>query len=64
VTRFPAVPFALVAAPAFAHPGHLAEQAGHNHYVALAATILAAAVASAGIARAVIRWRRRRIAHG
>jgi membrane protein YdbS with pleckstrin-like domain len=64
VTRFLAVPFVLAAAPALAHPGHIAGQAGHSHYVALAAVVLAVIVAGVRITDAVIRWRRRRIAHG
>jgi hypothetical protein len=61
--RLPALPLFVLAAPALAHPGHLAAEAGHNHYVALAATVLAVAIAAVGIARAAIR-RRRRLAHG
>ncbi len=63
MTRFFALPLIALSAPALAHPGHIAEQAGHNHYVALGATILAAAIVVVGVARAAIR-RRRRPANG
>ncbi len=36
---------ALVAAPAFAHPSHVIEVAGHNHWLGLAAMAAAAAAA-------------------
>ena len=48
--------------PAFAHPGHLAAQAGHSHWIALAATAAAIFVTVVGIARGVAR--RRRLAAG
>ena len=35
----------LAAAPAAAHPGHLAEVAGHGHWIGAAAIGLAAAIA-------------------
>jgi hypothetical protein len=61
--RLPALLFIALSAPALAHPGHIAAEAGHDHCVALGATVLAAAIVVIGIARASIR-RRRRIAHG
>ena len=33
--RLAALPVLLLAAPAFAHPGHVAEAAGHSHFLAL-----------------------------
>ncbi|AXX99456.1 DUF6732 family protein [Profundibacter amoris] len=36
---------ALLAAPAFAHPTHIIEVAGHNHWLGLAAIAAAAAAA-------------------
>jgi len=36
---------AMMAAPAFAHPTHIIEVAGHNHWLGLAAIAAAAAVA-------------------
>ena len=36
---------ALVPLPALAHPGHVEEQAGHDHWLALAAIGVAAGVA-------------------
>ncbi|WP_457646955.1 DUF6732 family protein [Profundibacter sp.] len=36
---------ALLAAPAFAHPTHIIEVAGHNHWLGLAAIVAAAAAA-------------------
>lgn len=53
---------APLSATALAHPGHIAAEAGHSHWVALAATIAAAAIVVTGVARALIR--RRRLAHG
>ena len=47
-----------LASPAYAHPDHLAEQAGHSHWVALAATMMALAVVVIGIARALVRRRK------
>ncbi|MGH6922343.1 MAG: DUF6732 family protein, partial [Propylenella sp.] len=38
--RLLAFPIIALAAPALAHPGHVATDAGHNHYVALAATLV------------------------
>jgi uncharacterized membrane protein YfcA len=35
---------ALAASPALAHTGHIAETGGHNHWLGLAALILAALV--------------------
>ena len=63
MTRLLAVPVVVLAGQALAHPGHVAAEAGHNHYVALGATVLAAAIVAIGIARALIR-RRRRLANG
>jgi hypothetical protein len=63
MTRLLAVPVVVLAGQALAHPGHLATEASHNHYVALGATVLAAAIVAIGIARALIR-RRRRLANG
>lgn len=42
------VPFFLVSGslPAFAHPGHLGEVAGHGHWLALGALLAAAALAA------------------
>jgi len=47
--------FIAFSTPAFAHPGHLAEQAGHSHWIALAATVAAVAVTAIGIARGLSR---------
>ena len=61
--RLAALPLLLVAAPASADPGHLAEQAGHSHWIALAALGGALVVAVAAIARLKIR-RRKAALHG
>jgi len=37
--------FAIVASPALAHPSHIIEAAGHNHWLAVAAIAAAAAAA-------------------
>jgi hypothetical protein len=51
-------------AVAFAHPGHLAAEAGHSHWLALAAFGGAAAVAIVPLAqRLASRRRERRLAH-
>jgi len=39
------VMLALLAAPAFAHPTHIIEVAGHSHWIGLAAIAAAAAAA-------------------
>jgi hypothetical protein len=41
--------FTLAAMPAAAHPGHLAEVAGHNHWLAGAAIAAAAAALAWGL---------------
>ncbi len=64
MNRLLLLPLVAFAAPALAHPGHVGEAAGHNHYVALGATILAGTIVVAGVARALMRRRRRRLAHG
>ena len=64
MTRLLSLPLIALSAPALAHPGHIAAEAGHNHYVALGATVSAAAIVVIGIARASIRRRRRQAAHG
>lgn len=63
MSRLIALPFALLSAPALAHPGHLVEQSGHSHWVALAATLTAAAIVVVGAARALSRKRKRQTAH-
>ena len=52
----------LLAQPAFADPGHVAEAGGHSHWVALAALGAAALIGAAGLVRA--RARRRAAAIG
>lgn len=56
------LPLLAVSAPALAHPGHVAEQAGHSHWLAVGLVLAAAGVATFAIGRAVLR-RRRRIAN-
>ena len=41
----------LLASTAFAHPGHVATDAGHSHWLALAALAAAVGVAGIGLAR-------------
>ena len=41
--------FCLMPMPAFAHLGHLADAAGHDHWIALAAAAAAAAAAAWGL---------------
>ena len=53
----------LSAAPALAHPGHLAEQGGHTHLLALGAFAAAAGVAAFAVARGV-KQRRKAAANG
>ena len=42
-------------APALAHPGHVAEQAGHSHWLAYGAAGLAVAI---GLGAVAFAWRR------
>ncbi|RVT87320.1 hypothetical protein DXV76_04355 [Rhodobacteraceae bacterium CCMM004] len=42
--RIIAVPALILPAAALAHPGHVAESAGHTHWIAAAAIAAAAAV--------------------
>ena len=55
MVRLAALPFVAVAVPAFGHPVHVAESAGHSHWLALAALAGALGVAAFGIARAFLR---------
>lgn len=52
-----ALPALFAAVPALAHTGHLAEEAGHSHWLALAALAAAVALAAVGVGRAAIRRR-------
>ncbi len=58
--RFAALPLLALAAPALAHPSHVAESAGHSHWLALAALAAAIGVAAFGIGRALLRRPQRR----
>ena len=49
----------LAGAPALADPGHLAEERGHAHWIALAALAAAVLVGIVGYARGVAARRRR-----
>ena len=51
-----------LAVPALAHPGHVAEQAGHSHWLALVAGGVAVAIVAGGLVWRSLR--RRRLAHG
>jgi len=48
----------LAVTPAFAHPGHVAAEGGHSHFLAFGAAGLAVAIAIGGIAL-VVRARKR-----
>ena len=61
--RIPALLPFLLASTAFAHPGHVAFDAGHSHWLALAAGAAAVGVAGIGLARRTL-LRRRARAHG
>ena len=61
--RFPirsvaAFPLLVLGTPAVAHPGHLAEVAGHAHWLALAAAAGAVAVLVIAIALSSVRRRK------
>ena len=56
--RLAALPVLLLATPAFAHPGHVAEAAGHSHFLALGAFAAALGIVAYAIARSVIRRRK------
>ena len=58
-----ALPLVALSTAAFAHPSHVAEQAGHSHWIALAAAMAAVAIAVIGIARGFSRRRRSRPAN-
>ncbi|WP_417268960.1 DUF6732 family protein [Celeribacter sp.] len=45
MTRVLAFFFALIAAPSFAHPGHIVDAAGHDHWIAGIALGVAAGIA-------------------
>ena len=53
--RLAALPVLFVAAPAFAHPGHVAEAAGHSHFLALGAFAAALGIVAYAIARSIRR---------
>lgn len=60
--RLAALLFSAFATPALAHPGHLAQQAGHTHWPALAALGVALAIGVTAALR-LTRGRRRARAH-
>jgi hypothetical protein len=47
--------FMLLAAPALAHPGHLAESGGHTHWLALMAVATALVIGGVGLVRLLAR---------
>jgi hydrogenase/urease accessory protein HupE len=53
--RLAALPVLLLAAPAFAHPGHVAEAAGHSHFLALGAFAAALGIVAYAVARSIRR---------
>ena len=53
--RLAALPVLLLAAPAFAHPGHVAEAAGHSHVLALGAFAAAVGIVAYAVARSIRR---------
>ena len=53
--RLAALPVLVLAAPAFAHPGHVAEAAGHSHFLALGAFAAALGIVAYAIARSIRR---------
>ncbi|MEM9999306.1 MAG: DUF6732 family protein [Pseudomonadota bacterium] len=55
LTFFAAI-ISLTAAPALAHPGHLAEAGGHNHWLTVGAAVLALLI----VLGAFVRHRARR----
>ena len=56
--RLVVLPFVVLASPAFAHPGHVAEAAGHSHLLGLAAIGAALAIVAFAGARSVFRRRK------
>jgi hypothetical protein len=57
--RLAALPLAVLAAPAFAHPGHVAEAAGHSHFLAVGAFAAALGIVAYAVARSI--WRRKAV---
>ena len=53
--RLAALPVLLLAAPAFAHPGHVADAGGHSHFLALGAFAAALGIVAYAIARSIRR---------
>ena len=51
--RLAALPLAVVACPALAHPSHVAEAAGHSHFLALGAFAAALGIVAYAIAEAL-----------
>ena len=45
IAAVPSALLVLAASPALAHPGHIAESAGHSHWLGLLALVLALLVA-------------------
>lgn len=56
--RLLALPVLAFCTPALAHTGHVAEAAGHSHWLAIAAVAVAVAVGWAALARDALRRRR------
>ena len=63
-TGIAALPAFAVAAPALAHTGHVAEQAGHSHYVGIAAVAAVSVIAGVMVARGVVARRRKAALNG
>lgn len=51
--------FTTLSLPALAHPGHVATEAGHSHWVAAALVAIALAVVAAFVVTAIPALRRR-----
>jgi hypothetical protein len=58
IPRLAVFPLLLLAVPALADPGHLAERAGHTHWFALAAAAGAVAILVVAIALSSVRRRK------
>ena len=59
-----ALPLLVFAAPALAHTGHVAEEAGHSHFLGIGAFAAAVVIAVVAFARTRVAHRRKGVLNG
>ena len=59
-----ALPLLVFAAPALAHTGHVAEEAGHSHFLGIGAFAAAVVIAVVAFTRTRVAHRRKGVLNG